>query len=365
MRATGDLSDYLVVYRGDIVINKLVARSGAFGLSPHIGIVSPAYYCYIPGDEADGRYLDYSLHSSLGLAEIWRRSKDLPPNAFDISRSNLATLRVPVPPLEVQRRIADYLDTETARIDTLITKNQQAAGLVEERYLAEVVEEVTGGTEEGEVGIYGSAYWINTSRESWMVAPLGARYRVELGKMLNEERGADPNGRPYLGNANVRWDDFDLTDVNTMTFSDADWPRYGLEPGDVLVCEGGDVGRAAVWDGRLPGMHYQKALHRLRPLHRDQEEPRYLMYALMAAARTGVFAIGSNKATIDHLTSEKLAEHRFPFPPLATQRAIVAQLDHATGRVQRLRATLTHQLSLLRERRQALITAAVTGKMEV
>ncbi len=281
-----------------------------------------------------------------------------------ITRRVLEEVRVPVPPVEVQCRIADYLDTKTARIDTLIDRNRDAALLVRERHLAEIVDTVTGGVKSGPVGPMGTAYWINAERAGWQVAPLGLNYRIQLGKMLNEERGEDPEGRPYLGNANVQWDRFVLGDLNTMTFGDDEWVRYGVEPGDLLVCEGGEVGRAAVWEGARNGVHYQKALHRLRPL-KAEAVPRYLMYCFMAAAKTAVFEIGSNKATIDHLTSEKLQEHRFPFPPAVDQRRIVDELDTASVNTSSLLHRLDRQAVLLRERRQALITAAVTGEIEV
>ena len=105
-----DLSNYLVVEPGDLVFNKLRTWQGGFGHSRFSGIVSPAYYVLRPTPALDTRFMDYLLHSSPYLAELTRLSKWMPPSQFDMPWDELKTLPVPLPPLDVQRRIADFLD---------------------------------------------------------------------------------------------------------------------------------------------------------------------------------------------------------------------------------------------------------------
>jgi type I restriction enzyme S subunit len=148
-----------------------------------------------------------------------------------------------------------------------------------------------------------------------------------------------------------------------MHFGPEDRARCALREDDLLVCEGGEVGRAAVWPGEPADVYFQKAIHRVRPVAAGNT--RFLMYCLRAAAHLKVFAIEGNQSTIVHLTGEKLREHRFPFPPLDEQAHIVialdAQRDGLCGMMKRVR----RQVSLLKEHRQALITAAVTGELGI
>ncbi|MGA3016646.1 MAG: restriction endonuclease subunit S, partial [Bryobacteraceae bacterium] len=122
-------------------------------------------------------------------------------------------------------------------------------------------------------------------------------------------------------------------------------------------------GRAAVWQGQLTECCYQKALHRLRP--RGSDVPRFLLYVLRSAAIMGVFRAGSNQNTIDHLTSEKLRAHRFAFPPSEEQSKIAAFLDETGGLSSPVTSLLRTTTDRLREYRSALITAAVTGQLDI
>ena len=149
-----------------------------------------------------------------------------------------------------------------------------------------------------------------------------------------------------------------------MDFTPTDREKFVLEPGDLLVCEGGEVGRCAVWQGEIKECYYQKALHRVRPWS-DKDNARFLYYVMCAVAKRGVFIAQGNPNTIDHLTAEKLRRYRFPFPPKHEQEAICRYLDSIEARITTTIGTITKQIDRLREYRQALISAAVTGKIDV
>jgi type I restriction enzyme S subunit len=124
------------------------------------------------------------------------------------------------------------------------------------------------------------------------------------------------------------------------------------------------VGRAAIWNSEIEECYYQKALHRIRPQRRG-EDPRFLWSVLRVAVQQGVFIACANPNTVFHLTAEMLRAHRFPFPPSREQSRIVEHLASCTTDVDRSSAALERQIELLREYRQALITAAVTGKLDL
>ncbi|MGK9451374.1 hypothetical protein ACSSZE_08970 [Acidithiobacillus caldus] len=100
--------------------------------------------------------------------------------------------------------------------------------------------------------------------DKWQIVRLGDYVDSCLGKMLDAKKNKGVP-RPYLGNSNVRWGSFDLSDLALMKFEDEEEERYGVRPGDLIVCEGGEPGRCAIWRGEVPDMRIQKALHRVRP----------------------------------------------------------------------------------------------------
>jgi type I restriction enzyme S subunit len=205
--------------------------------------------------------------------------------------------------------------------------------------------------------------WLGEVPRHWTVAPVYARYAVELGKMLDAKRITGKHLMPYLRNVDVQWDHVSVLDLPEMDIEPAERLRYTLKKGDVLICEGGEVGRAAIWEGELDDCAYQKALHRVRP-ESLEELPRFLLYVMRSVADGGVFAAGANANTIDHLTATQLRHHRLPFPPGAEQRAIATFLDRETGRLDELISKKERLIELLQEKRSALITRAVTKGLD-
>jgi type I restriction enzyme S subunit len=135
--------------------------------------------------------------------------------------------------------------------------------------------------------------------------------------------------------------------------------RFTVRFGDLLVCEGGEVGRAAIVDGGASGLGYQKALHRLRP-KKQSECPRFQYFSLFAAASAGAFVAGGNPNTIPHLTGVKLRRHRLPTPPADEQRAIADFLDRETASLDTLVGKKRELIEKLKEKRSALISRTVT-----
>ena len=205
--------------------------------------------------------------------------------------------------------------------------------------------------------------WLDEVPRHWDVAPVYARYEVALGKMLDARRVAGEWPGRYLRNVDVQWDAVNIEDLPTMDFRPSERERYLLRPGDLLVCEGGEVGRAAVWSGELDECFYQKAIHRLRP-RSNAEVPRFFFFLMYALARFGVFTAGGNPNTIDHLTAVQLRHLRVPFPPPAEQVAIATFLDRETAKIDGLVTKKGHLIELLREKRTALITRAVTRGLD-
>ncbi|CAL9581061.1 Type-1 restriction enzyme EcoKI specificity protein [Streptomyces sp. enrichment culture] len=364
-----DLTNYKVCLPGDLVVNRMSAYQGAMGRSPLSGVVSPDYMVLRVGPLVESRYLHHLFRSAWFRGQVVQRLRGI----GSVDLGNVRTPRInpdefggipiPVPPLDEQRRIADFLDAETARIDRIHDLRTRQQTLLEEAAIRRVYDAVRGAHVKGERKESGLD-WLGTVPANWRIGAVSHYFEVELGKMLNQEQAQGDYLRPYLRVANVQWDRIDVADLAMMNFPPAEQGRYRLKPGDLLVNEGGSwPGRAAVWNGEISEIYYQKALHRIRA--RGKELTRWLYYCLVAAERLRVFQVQGNTSTMTHLTREQLRPQRFPFPEIPTQARLVGELDRAASRDAEVKLLLSRQRTLLTERRQALITAAVTGQFDV
>ena len=158
----------------------------------------------------------------------------------------------------------------------------------------------------------------------WPTQKLEAVADFCLGKMLDQKKNrGEP--LPYLANANVRWGEFDLADLREMRFEQHELDRYGLKYGDIVMCEGGEPGRCAIWKEQCSSMMIQKALHRIRP--HDCLRPEFLFYFFLHKGRTGHLASLFTGSTIKHLPREKLALVEVPLPPRSAQDQIASVLS--------------------------------------
>ena len=173
---------------------------------------------------------------------------------------------------------------------------------------------------------------------SWAWVNVAAVAIARLGKMLDKAKNKGTPHR-YLRNINVRWFNFDLSDLLEMRFEDSELPEFTLRLGDVLICEGGEPGRAAVWDGREDDIYFQKAIHRVRFL--NIVDSRFFVKALRASADDGRLVEYFTGTGIKHFTGKVLAAYLFPLPPLAEQHRIVAKVDKLMELCDRLEASLT------------------------
>ena len=181
----------------------------------------------------------------------------------------------------------------------------------------------------------------------WEKVKLGNVTDSCLGKMLDQNKNKG-DYQPYLANVNVRWGEFDLEDLPLMKFQESEQERYELKYGDLVICEGGEPGRCAIWKEQIPNMKIQKALHRVR-VH-DCLDYRYLFYWFLLAGKTGELDQYFTGATIKHMPGQKLKEVVIDKPPLEIQHRIadiLSAYDDLIGNNQK-------QIKLLEEAAQRL-----------
>lgn len=163
--------------------------------------------------------------------------------------------------------------------------------------------------------------------KAWTWHPLGELFEIGAGKSMSAAARNGPDKTPFLRTSNVFWDQIDLSTVDEMAIPEHELPKKLLQPGDLLVCEGGEIGRAAIWNGEVEIMSFQNHLHRLRPIV-EGVEPHFYVYFLQSAfTQLGIFEGAGNKTTIPNLSRSRLSGLEVPQPEINEQLAIVTLLS--------------------------------------
>ena len=199
---------------------------------------------------------------------------------------------------------------------------------------------------------------------NWTTASIGKFCEVQLGKMLQNDPSSERDElKPYLRAINIGKQGLDLSHEFSMWIRPQETERFRLSKGDILVSEGGDAGRTAVFDVDRE-YFFQNAINRVRPDWRARIEPDFIYYWFTFLKAAGYVQMICNVATIPHFTTEKVTAAPLAFPPLDTQRRIARFLDEKTARIDALIEKKRELLERLAEKRQALITRAVTKGLD-
>lgn len=366
-RLGADLGKYLVVNRDDLVFNKLRTWQGGLGVSAFDGIVSPAYYVCRPTSATNSRYLHFLLRSAPYLNELTRISKWMPPSQFDISWDDLRRLPIPVPPIHVQGEIADYLDREISRLNELVEAKRRMVQLMDERWQAVMYDAVSGRLTTQGKRRRADTPWLEDIPDHWREGQLKLVARIGSGHTPSRSHPQwweDPT-IPWITTgevAQMRADRIEYIDDTREHISELGLANSSAEvhpAGTVVLCRTASAGYSAIM-GRDMATSQDFATWTCGPLLR----PRFLLLCLRAMRQDllGRLAMGSTHKTIYMPDIESIM---VPIPPVMEQEEAidVAHQERSAldGCVERLRA----QVNLLEERRQALITAAVTGQLDI
>jgi type I restriction enzyme, S subunit len=346
-----DLTRYQEVRPGDLVFNKMKAWQGSVGVSGFLGIVSPDYLVCELSLAADPRYLHHLLRSTLMAANFAARSKGIRPSQWRLYWEELADIAFEVPPLDEQRRIATFLDCATSSIDSLIAARRRQVDVLDERYGSMV-----------DVGIDGFSL-VERVRLGYL-ASIQSGVTVDSGRIA----GPDLVKRPYLRVANVQAGRLDLESVSEIVVARSTARASTLQAGDVLMTEGGDLdklGRGTVWGGEIDQCLHQNHVFAVRP-DRARLAPEYLSLLTQSSMARRYFESTGNKTTnLASTSSSKIRDFRVPLPDVASQKAFVREFGEQSAVIGNAKKYLMRQVRLLVERRQALITAAVTEQIDV
>jgi type I restriction enzyme S subunit len=311
-------------------------------------MIQKALHRIRPSEVLDYRFLHYSfLHigQSKGFDQFFTGStiKHLP-------AEKLAKVEVPVPPLPVQRRIAGILSA----YDELMENSQRRVRLLEAMARALYREWFVHFRFPGHERIR----FVDDLPEGWERKSLEEVAEFRLGKMLDQAKNRG-DLRPYLANVNVRWGEFDLQELREMRFEQDELETYGLKFGDIVMCEGGEPGRCAIWKDQIPGMMIQKAIHRIRC--RANMNHIYLYHSLRDEGESGRLAALFTGATIKHLPREKLAKVTVVVPAAP----LLKRFGDAVKSMEEQVETLQRRIQNLRRTRDLLLPRLLSGQVEL
>jgi len=208
-------------------------------------------------------------------------------------------IKIPLPSLFIQEKIVSILEKSEKVMDL-----RKEANELTNDFIKSVFFEMFGN--------------VITNDKNWELVQVNKVINSRLGKMLDSKKQTQHENRKYLRNTNVKWDYFDLDKVIEMDFNKSEREEFRLEKGDLLVCEGGDVGRSAIWNNELSECYFQKALHRIR-CNTDKIIPEYLLYLFWYYSEHDGFKKIVNFSTIAHFTGIMLKNMVIPVPPISIQ----------------------------------------------
>lgn len=341
-----DLSKYQLVAVGDLVVNKMKAWQGSLGISAHDGIVSPAYFVYKTAGGMDPRFAHYLLRCKEYADHMAAISSGIRPNQWDLDPEQFAVTPLLMPPVEEQRSIADYLDRETAQIDAFIAKNEELIALLTERRAAA-----------------NDAALVCAAKEAEVVPLKRAVADVTVGIVVTPAKWYVDSGVPALRGVNVKPNAISTEDLVFLSDDGHESNRKSeLHDGDVIVVRTGQAGAAAVVPRELAGVNAIDLLI-IRPGGKVASS--FLAHFLNSGSTSRLIAHGSVGSIQGHFNVGALRELPFPLLSPADQEALAIRLDEQNRSVDGAIATVRRSLELARERRSALISAAVTGKIDV
>lgn len=317
---------YQYVHENDLIMCLFDLDCSAVfsGISPYHGMVSPAYRILSCNHLMNPHYADYWFQFVFVGRKFMSYSKTL---RYTLTYDEFGVLPILRPCLQEQIVIAAYLDRQCAHIDNIIEKTKVSIGEYKKLRQAIITQAVTKGVRGDRPMKDSGIEWIGEIPEDWEIHKFCWNYSAMLGKMLDAKRVTGKKLHSYIKNADVQWWRINTEALDEMDFDETEYERYTLKPGDLVICEGGEIGKCAIVPNDFPSnVYYQKALHRVR-VRNGQGNLQFLSYVMYAMAKGNAFNSTPEKATIAHLPGDALSQLRIPFPPVAEQNEIVSHLD--------------------------------------
>lgn len=364
-RTDEELFGYRVVRQGQLVVNTMWLNYAGLGVSEYVGHVSPAYRSYWIDPAMDKRFIHHLMRSGIYVKGYTRLLTGIRPNSLQMGRDDLMVFPVLLPTKSEQTQIARFLDHETARIDALIEEQQRLIELLKEKRQAVISHAVTKGLDPTVPMKDSGVEWLGEVPAHWEVRKLSTITNKITNGFVGPTRDIlVDEGVRYLQSLHIKGNriKFDVPYYVREAWS-LDHKKSILESGDVLIVQTGDIGQVAVVTDEFAGCNCH-ALIVCSPV-RDSISGEWLSWVLNTNyGRQSLLSIQTG-ALHPHLNCGNVKDLYIPVPPVAEQEDICKFVEGSLGCFDSLISESESAGLLLRERRSALISAAVTGKIDV
>ncbi|MCF8486857.1 MAG: restriction endonuclease subunit S [Rhodobacteraceae bacterium] len=357
-----DLSGYQLVTEGALVTNKMKAWQGSISISRHRGIVSPAYYVYQPLSGEHDQFLHYLLRSEPYIALYQRISKGVRVNQWDLEHEALRTIPVLLPDFPTQKRIAAFLDRETARIDELIAKKERLGGVIDQRRLAVITAAVAG-----KIGPAAET----TAAQSVTKREIRLRFMLQVAPSAREIENLTAEDEVTFAPMDALDDGLGGLDASmSRPLGEVAAGSYNyFREGDVLLAKVTpcfENGKKALARGLINGVGFATSeVHVFRPTP-GKLDARFLMYLFSSEDfRSDGMKSMTGAGGLKRVSDSAILNYRPHIVDIDLQRKVADFLDREMGIFEVIKGRTRASIDRLREYRAALITAAVTGQIDV
>ncbi|HEE6638201.1 restriction endonuclease subunit S [Acinetobacter baumannii] len=371
-KPSDDLGQYQLVQPNDLVMNKMKAWQGSIAISEYEGIVSPAYFVYEPLKKlfakAFPKYVHYLLRNPRYIAQYLSRSKGIRVNQWDLDPEEFQRIELVLPPKSEQDQIFSFLDHETAKIDTLIAKQEKLIELLKEKRQAVISHAVTKGLNPNVPMKDSGVEWLGEVPEHWEIwkfshiAPI-----ITCGVASTPTYVDESEGMPFLSAQNIKNNKLSLHKFNYISHElHEQLTRYRRpEYGDILVTRvGAGIGEACVVDIDLEFSIYVSLTH-IR-VKAELAHNKFIMYFFGTDYCKFLNFDGTvTGGGVGNLNVNNVVRYKIALPSIEEQQQITEYLDNYINKQDELIAKAESAIQLMQERRTALISAAVTGKIDV
>ncbi|HNB77153.1 MAG TPA: restriction endonuclease subunit S [Rhodocyclaceae bacterium] len=350
-------------------MNKMQAWNGVFGFAgQQYGIVSPDYSVFQVIADIEPRFYTYLFKTDLYAGVFGQLARGMGTAFLRLNTDDFGSVDVPLPERCDQERIANFLDEQTARIDALIAEKESLLERIAEHQYSYASRLMTRGMNENTELKPTSASELGDVPTHWTVTRLKFLGEVRSGVAKGKDHGERDTVRlPYLRVANVQDGYVDLGEVLDIEVGTHEVERFLLRKGDVLMNEGGDndkLGRGTVWQGQIDPCVHQNHVFAVRLFDVDLAEW-VARYTSTDAARTYFYLRSKQSTNLASINQSNVRELPVPMPPDEERKMILEEIRRSAIACEELRIHVRDHVSRLREYRSSLISAAVTGQIDV
>jgi type I restriction enzyme S subunit len=364
------LEGYKICQKGDIVMNKMQAWNGMFGIASQEGLVSPDYTVFRPESDVLPEYYQYLLKTPLYVGQFRCRSRGIGTAYLRLHTNYFYEIPLHHPTSEVQSKISEFLDYHVSRIESLIERKRSLISLLEEKRDSLIAQIVTQGLESDRGFKESGIEWVGEIPEEWDVTKLSWLLSRSPQNGISPPITSDQEGTPTFSISVVRNGDISVTDdIKYADISEEKASNYQIREGDVLMVRGNGnremVGKCGVVQPPIPeGCIYPDILIRLQ-FRKDMFE-KYFVYLLNSNHIRPQIETGARTSTgVWKISQETLSNIVLPCPPLDEQKNIVKSIEDLDNRQQEIINKTHSSIELLEEKKESLITKVATGKIDI